>query len=434
MVQDELSNYLESLSHHESYSSDTIIKSSDSELTEIVYRALPDGSKSGPFIRKTIQRESGIGQAYERIFEAQRLRSGQPFCHIPYIHDCYLHDSSLVVIMEYVNGETLQDLVYKQDPSLELVASVFPRLCDAVSELHEAFDPPLIHRDLKPSNIMVTDQNVVIIDFGITRVFKHENLSDTTHFGTRAYAPPEQFGYGQTTVRSDIYALGMLLFFCLEEKTPDPTTVEEAFRAGRIPEPLRDVVERATAFDPAMRYASAREMKAAVESALIQLGHDMHPFTSGAVPPEAKPISGQETQEEQATMAMATALKAPKQHSEGKPTGSRSLIDRLGAVYNTLLLSAAVISCIVSFALVFNVPESMQEYPRWFNTYGYTILMPCTIIGVTAVLLYKPPFARRFPNTFGRLKQHHYVIGFIVLATILLLATAVTSSLANVGN
>lgn len=84
----------------------------------------------------------------------------------------------------------------------------------------------MIHRDLKPSNIIVTGANytpddgltfssLVIIDLGIARVWRDGADADTVKFGTRPYAPPEQYGFGQTSVRSDVYALGALLFFCL---------------------------------------------------------------------------------------------------------------------------------------------------------------------------------------------------------------------------
>ena len=139
-------------------------------------------------------------------------------------------------------GETLADIVYRNDPSISLARDVFPRLCDAVGELHEGFDVPLIHRDLKPSNIMLSRDSMTIIDLGIARAFKEESDEDTRHFGTRAYAPPEQFGFGQTDVRSDVYALGMLLYFCLTEKTPDAKARREGYASEHVPEPMRQVI------------------------------------------------------------------------------------------------------------------------------------------------------------------------------------------------
>ena len=78
--------------------------------------------------------------------------------------------NELVVVMEYIQGETLQEVVDRQGPSLELAASVFPRLCAAVSELPTAFDPPIIHHDLKPSNLILSWDRLTLIDFGIARV------------------------------------------------------------------------------------------------------------------------------------------------------------------------------------------------------------------------------------------------------------------------
>ena len=83
---------------------------------------------------------------------------------------------------------------------------------------------PVIHRDLKPSNIIVSGANytpdtgmtfssLVIIDLGIARVWREGADADTVKFGTRPYAPPEQYGFGQTSVRSDVYALGACCSF-----------------------------------------------------------------------------------------------------------------------------------------------------------------------------------------------------------------------------
>ncbi|MBO4352381.1 MAG: protein kinase, partial [Eggerthellaceae bacterium] len=229
-MSDDLSRYLDSLERESRYRVEAVLKESDFETTQRVFLA-DGGAERGPFIRKFIKRDKGLGVAYERIYEAQL--AGRTFKHMPSILECYPHDENTVVVMEFVEGETLQDLVYRLDPSVELAQAVFPPLCDAVRELHESFDPPLIHRDLKPSNVIVsfdsaednmvlqfdktssTQCKVTIIDFGIAREYDEEALEDTAHFGTRDFAPPEQFGYGQTSESSDVYALGLLLFFCL---------------------------------------------------------------------------------------------------------------------------------------------------------------------------------------------------------------------------
>lgn len=165
--------------------------------------------------------------------------------------------------MEFVPGRTLADELYETGPSLDAAKRLFPGICDAIAELHGRFDPPIIHRDIKPSNFMVVGDTVLVIDLGIARTYDKDAVCDTSHFGTRAYAPPEQFGYGQTDVRSDVYALGMLLFYLLCEETPAPSTVQGRLRAHGVPQSVRDVVAQATAFDPADRFGSVGAMRAA---------------------------------------------------------------------------------------------------------------------------------------------------------------------------
>lgn len=257
---DELAEHLEALARDDCYRVDAVLKDGALEITQRVFFVGANGAEQGPYVRKYLDSDAGLGAAYERIWKAQR--SGRRFLHVPRIVDCYMAGEQRAVVMEYVQGETLADVVYRCDPSIELACDVFPRLCDAVSELHDGFDPPIIHRDLKPSNVMLTRDNLTIIDFGIARSFDEGAEEDTRRFGTRAYAPPEQFGFGQTDVRSDVYALGMLLYFCLTEKTPDAKVRNARFVSAQVPEPLRHVIVRATSFDPEARYASIAELRA----------------------------------------------------------------------------------------------------------------------------------------------------------------------------
>lgn len=266
MENDELAQYLESLKRESCYRVDATLKQSDHEVTQRVYFVGGNAAKSGPYIRKFIREEAGLGAAYLRIFEAQR--AGKRFRHLPDILDCYSREGQLVVIMEYVQGDTLQEAVDRDGPSTELSRHCFPQVCDAVEELHEQFDPRIIHRDLKPSNIILTGQEIVLIDFGISREYREESESDTHHFGTREYAPPEQFGFGQTGVYSDVYALGMVLFFCLTGRIPTTQDRTQGFRNANVPESLRAVIAQAVALDPADRFASAAELKGAFLDAL----------------------------------------------------------------------------------------------------------------------------------------------------------------------
>ncbi|WP_172623335.1 serine/threonine protein kinase [Arabiibacter massiliensis] len=280
-MHEELAEHLDSLARDDCYRVDAVLKEGPFETTQRVFFVGANGAEQGPYVRKYLDGEAGLGAAYERIGQAQR--AGRRFLHLPQIIDWYAVGDRRAVVMEHVRGETLADAVYRCDPSVELAYDLFPRLCEAVRELHEGFDPPIIHRDLKPSNIMVTQDGLTVIDFGIARTFDEEAEEDTRRFGTRAYAPPEQFGFGQTDVRSDVYALGMLLYFCLTEKTPDAKARKERFRSPQVPEPLRLVIERATAFDPEARYASVVELERAFAAAEGALG------VGGAATPQPAP-------------------------------------------------------------------------------------------------------------------------------------------------
>ena len=261
MENDPLATYLEALARDDCYRVERLLKASPHETTEVVFFMGANNASLGPFVRKRISGEVPLGGAYQLLWDA--WRAGRRFRYLPRIYDVHERDGDLIVVMEYVAGRTLRDEVYERDASLALAQSVFPALCDGVSELHEGFATPIIHRDLKPSNIVVNDGGLTIIDFGIARSFRRDAGADTAHFGTRSYAPPEQFGYGQTDVRSDVYALGMLLYYLVTERDPDPSVATAGFMGPEVPPCARPVLQRACAFDPAARFQTVRDLKAA---------------------------------------------------------------------------------------------------------------------------------------------------------------------------
>lgn len=269
MENDELASYLNALGLDECCQVQAVLKASKYEITELVVIRAENGSSLGPFIRKRIHMAAHMGAAYQELFAAQRR--GRRFRHLPAVYSVHERDDELVVLMEYVRGRTLHDEVYERDPSLALACELFPPLCDGVLELHEDFGAPLIHRDLKPTNVIVNGSSLTVIDFGIARAFREDASSDTAPFATRAYAPPEQFGYGQTDVRSDVYALGMVLYFLLTECNPTADVARSGFNDPRVPAALRPVLARATAFDPQGRYQSVRALKGAFTEAVAML-------------------------------------------------------------------------------------------------------------------------------------------------------------------
>ena len=170
--------------------------------------------------------------------------------HIPKIFYIEEQDGVLFVAEEYVDGRTLS--AYLQEEQLTDVQKLelMMQLCDAMGVLHACI-PPVIHRDIKPANILITNDGVLkIIDFDAARQYKGEkNTSDTRLLGTIEYAAPEQFGYSQTDLRSDIYSVGVV--FSEIKISKDATFAKDWKR----------LVDKCTSFDPENRYKNVAELK-----------------------------------------------------------------------------------------------------------------------------------------------------------------------------
>lgn len=134
---------------------------------------------------------------------------------LPRIVDIIDNGETIFVVMDYIEGESLDKILLEYGPQPEkLVIAWAKQLCDVLSYLHSQ-KPPIIYRDMKPANIMLKPEgNIKIIDFGIAREYKEQSLADTTVLGTKGYAPPEQYS-GQTDARSDIFVLGMTMHHLL---------------------------------------------------------------------------------------------------------------------------------------------------------------------------------------------------------------------------
>lgn len=178
-----------------------------------------------------------------------------PCRFFPRIYECVEADETLILIEEYIHGSSLKNYL-KEKGTLgeEEVKSLMLDICEALKPLHNRPEP-IIHRDLKPSNILLTENHQIrIIDFNIARIYNKDSSPehDTTIMGTRKYAAPEQYGYAQTDVRTDIYALGVLMNYLLTSKYPS----EEIFSGSLSP-----VIKKCILFDPDKRYQSVSDLQ-----------------------------------------------------------------------------------------------------------------------------------------------------------------------------
>ena len=356
------------------YRVDEVLKRSGTEVTEVVYHPGRDGGELGPFVRKRILAASGAGSAYDAIFQAER--AGERFLFLPRVMDIRRVDDEVHVVMEFVPGETLDTLVDCVGASPELACRLMPVVCEAASELHERFQPPIIHRDLTPSNIMVLDSDgaskpvVTLIDFGISRRWQEGADTDTTHFGTRSYAPPEQFGFGQTDVRSDIFALGGVLFFCCVGEQPQPALDADMLARAGVPDPLAAVILRARAFDPADRYPSAAAMRGALLAACTAAGSAAAGGVAGAAAGEVD----------------LPAATAPGPLVARSPRRSRRLTvpAAVGTCWNVILLASFVLMVAICVAMALDPPSQYRSMPFWL----FALLLAGIILVPYAITLY----------------------------------------------
>jgi serine/threonine protein kinase len=191
--------------------------------------------------------------------------------NLPRIYDAFDSGGRSFLVMDYIDGKNLLQILQETARPLPVdqVLHYADQLCNVLTYLH-AHNPPIIFRDLKPTNVIATQEGqIYLIDFGIARFFKEGQPQDTIALGSPGYAPPEQHGSGQTSPRSDLYALGATLHCCLTNRDPYYAPERFSFMPMRqlnpqIPEELDLLVMRLLSLDPTRRPASALEVKQAL--------------------------------------------------------------------------------------------------------------------------------------------------------------------------
>jgi len=196
---------------------------------------------------------------YSFIHESDILKSLH-HSGLPAFGDEFQNDDIVCIVREYIEGQPLHEYIAEKHPSNQELIGISTAICDILTYLHGR-QPPVIHRDIKPQNVvMKEDGQAVLIDFDIARVYNSASEADTQFFGTREYAPPEQYGFSQTDSRADIYSFGVLLRYML-------TGSERENPNARIDKPLARIIKKCTSFAPKERFASAGAVKRALLAA-----------------------------------------------------------------------------------------------------------------------------------------------------------------------
>lgn len=191
--------------------------------------------------------------------------------NLPSIIDIIEQDDIFLIVMDYIEGITLDKVVKESGPQKqEDVVSWAIQLCDVFQYLHSR-EPAIIYRDMKPSNVMLKyDGSVVLIDFGTAREYKERATGDTTCLGTQGYAAPEQFGgQGQSDARTDIYCLGATMYHLLTGHNPSEPPYEMypiTYWDPSLSTGLEGIIAKCTQKNPEDRYQSAEELMYALQN------------------------------------------------------------------------------------------------------------------------------------------------------------------------
>jgi serine/threonine-protein kinase len=243
-----------------------VYKARDTVLDRIVaFKVLPDTLKENP-------------QALRNFLREAKSAAQLNHPNIVTIYDAGEQDGRTYIAMEYVDGNTLKEIVRRRGPiATGGVLHVLTQLCEALAYAH---DKKVIHRDIKTANAMWTrERKAKIMDFGLAKVVEEVRNHTTLVSGTPYYMSPEQTLGGPVDHRTDLYSLGVTIFELATGRLPftdgnipyhhvhTPAPDAREIKAD-VPELLARVIARCLRKDPAERYGSAREILSELRTAL----------------------------------------------------------------------------------------------------------------------------------------------------------------------
>lgn len=190
--------------------------------------------------------------------EIYKVLKRQRFASIPVIEELIEEEDRLIVIEEYINGQNLEEVIYERLFSEEETRLLLMDLCQILKPLHQ-YDPPIIHRDIKPSNLILDSQNhLYLIDFDASKNYDPKKSRDTVLMGTEDYAAPEQYGFLQSSEKTDIFSIGVLANKMLTGMLPSEKRSDGVFAP---------IIEKCLSIDPQDRFASVTDLSAAIAKA-----------------------------------------------------------------------------------------------------------------------------------------------------------------------
>ncbi|MGJ8633694.1 MAG: serine/threonine protein kinase, partial [Luteolibacter sp.] len=193
------------------------------------------------------------------------------------VHDYGETDGLFYIVMEYVDGVNLRDLLHDGKMDSAQALSIVPPICEALQYAH---DKGIVHRDIKPENLLIDREGrVKIADFGIASLVGDTNEKS----GTPPYMAPEQGSHEDVDHRADIYALGVVLYEMLTGERP-ATPLNLPSQKVQLDIRIDDIVLRAINKEPERRYRTAEEFRTVVENISVQTHSNTPPPITASAP------------------------------------------------------------------------------------------------------------------------------------------------------
>ncbi len=246
---------------------------------------------------KQLHFESGneqIDEAVKSAFQAEaKTLLDLRIPSVPIVHDLFVENDYLFLVMDYIQGNTLDDIIKNNKPSLNEAILIIEKLLQTVHSLHTN-EPKIIHRDIKPANIILQGKKVWLVDFGIAKNSKFGTILPTAF--SEFYSPPEQSRGLSTNERGDIYSVGATFYYLLSGQKPTDSRVrfEDIEKHNnpdplpnireinpQIPELIANVVNKSMAMNQDKRFATAFEMLKALQEANRKINDVDGYFKSG---------------------------------------------------------------------------------------------------------------------------------------------------------
>ena len=232
---------------------------------------------------KVLRGELANDDKFVRRFQREALSaSSLNHPNIVGMYDVGEDNGNFYIVMEYIDGKTLKQLIKKRGHlTVSEAIDIMLQLTDGLSSAHDSY---IIHRDIKPQNIMILEDGMIkITDFGIAMAINAADLTQTNSvMGSVHYLPPEQAAGKGSTIKSDIYSLGILLYEMLSGTMPfrGETAVEIALKHikdpmpsirkvnSKVPQSVENIIPKCTAKNPKNRYNNVRELQEDLKSSL----------------------------------------------------------------------------------------------------------------------------------------------------------------------